>query len=485
MTSATLNQDRIGFSIEIGKRHYPVSRFPETAETPFDEQATDETTRLRRELANYFWSHIPFSRIVEETGYRTKDHLAKTVTASVNQLVRWRNEFLAFAEMTCETSIELRVEGAKLESAVQKAHESQRQELVALLRKHRIKPPGLRPEPFADLLLHPADQCYTLLHKKLRRACQALAGDMFRILDTFVDGSVVGLVQHGADPSTCKLHFFRRVIIHQLHRNKREARRVSRETEFGTIEQNAIVDIAYGQNEFRLARHQHHVGNVVQNEIGNAQFPIPQKYAALIDAIPTWLKRHTRILEGSMFLEQVVEENLQTTVIEEIQNIQYTCEPGIIIGHYVLAGWGEREIDQERERVRIASQKTHDSKRFRSSIAVGAGAACLVALAIGLLFASPANPPRFLPPMLFAALLGVGLAYFALEQYSQVKLQQSDSWFAVRSTIAVASGTLTLLMLGCAFLYLSLPMAITGGLMLLVFFAAWSIAIKSQEQQPI
>ena len=112
-----------------------------------------------------------------------------------------------------------------------------------------------------------------------------------------------------------------------------------------------------GQHQHRFARHQHEVMNAVRTSIRNSQVVMPPAVVRLVEVVPVWLYDFVQVIDGDIFRERVIE---QDTNLEYWADVQVRdepiigCEPGVIIGPYVLTGWGPREVAAESDRRKTA-----------------------------------------------------------------------------------------------------------------------------------
>ena len=67
---------------------------------------------------------------------------------------------------------------------------------------------------------------------------------------------------------------------------------------------------------------------------------IPKRVRTLLGAVPDWLDKQVKILDGTMIREQIVEQQIGIKEWDEHAPVQkWEFEPGVLIGSYVLTGW--------------------------------------------------------------------------------------------------------------------------------------------------
>lgn len=88
----------------------------------------------------------------------------------------------------------------------------------------------------------------------------------------------------------------------------------------------------------------------------------------MIDAIPDCIRPLVRILEGDLFREERIEWDAYEEQRPDVKLVssRWTRCPGILLGDYVLAGWGDQPI---------AAQERHDNNAADAVVRAGATAA--------------------------------------------------------------------------------------------------------------
>jgi hypothetical protein len=103
------------------------------------------------------------------------------------------------------------------------------------------------------------------------------------------------------------------------------------------------------------------------------------------------LEPFVRVIDGTIFRERIIERDDQVTHWQDVEVFDEPivgCEPAVILGPYVLTGWGPREVREEESRRESVKREENEAKaahwagfRFPFSVTI----ACVVAaLAVGL-----------------------------------------------------------------------------------------------------
>ena len=246
----------------------------------------------------------------------------------------------------------------------------------------------------AELLSSPAEYYCQQLDTALSDEVTNFSLQLFEMLKHMVDLELFGLVEW-LPKQCCRYHFFRRVVIQGAEER----------TETVTEDWDADLDPDFRprvvgnrrttstqrvRHEIRFARHQHDLINAVRTSIRNSTVIMPPPIVRLVKSIPEWLYPFVEVIDGQIVRELIVERDISVedwTKVdvrdEPIINVDVRddpiidYDPGIVIGPYVLSGWGSVEIRKEQER-RLAIEQAA-TQQFHESLAP-----VLVAAAIGL-----------------------------------------------------------------------------------------------------
>lgn len=138
------------------------------------------------------------------------------------------------------------------------------------------------------------------------------------------------------------------------------------------------------------------------HRIDSPDVVIPESVQPVVDLVPDWLRSEARVVTGLQFradcFREVIERRSFTTTHREIR---LHNDPALVIDGFVLAGWGEKEHNEEVER--RAQQASREQRkrevatytpRVQTSQAWSIGFGVLsVTLLLGVLFFSPVFAP--------------------------------------------------------------------------------------------
>ncbi len=400
----------------------------------------------------------------------THDAVAQ-VTAQCSQLLEERQkETRQFLRKLCYHVVNIRVRGEHQPQAMSAALESARRPLLAAV--DRIVVP-VEPVLTAELIAQSLPVIHEAVQQWLTTAGQTIANQLVLALHTLVEMDVVGIIEWPGERA-CKLHFFRHTVLQDRVMSQKTStiRRVERNTL--SIEE---WEQLRARNRYSIERHEHHVMNAVAQELGQNRYPIPVEYQELMDAIPKWLRPHIRVLEGELILERIAQRLLREEHWDSQPMLRnaYEIEPAILLGHYVLTGWGQKEVEREtyrRERERIPEpqpavipnkEALRESRQFQSlSNAMGAAA-------VTMMLFSRLQQRVMLPLSLLLSLMAVGLLWQSLQIRIREMSHGVDLIQCAYRIITLAFGLLAIQSLLFAILYgswsmlgLSLPLAIVA-----------------------
>ncbi|MFM9962577.1 MAG: hypothetical protein ACKV2Q_15300 [Planctomycetaceae bacterium] len=313
---------------------------------------THTLSPLFAQLQDVVWNQLPTTSVFQAT---TRDTIAQ-VTVHCSELLRQRqDEIRRFVRTLCYHVVQFQVSGEHLPQARADALDKARRPLLTAL-DHVLIP--LPPVLTAELIAQPLSIIQGTVVKLLQEASHTLAKQLIVSLHMLVELNVVGIIDW-KDERTCKLNFFR----HAIEQDQIESKKT---TTVRRVERNTLVREEWERlrvrNRYFIERHEHHVMNAEARELDQAIHPIPLKHDELIDQIPEWLHPHLRVLEGTLILEQIVErqiredqwqsEPLLRSTQTEVLRSTHELDPAILLGHFVLTGWGQRDVDREIHRRR-------------------------------------------------------------------------------------------------------------------------------------
>lgn len=397
-------------------------------------------------LSENIWTALPAT---DFSGVSDHNELARTVSSSADILAEKQKDVRFFAESICFEAIELRVRGQHYPAAKADAIRAARGPLCnAVVRVNR----PLEPVLTADLMAQPLNDITPLVNRWFRQSCHTIAAQLLLSMHVLVELDVVGLIEWPGE-STCKLNFFRHLVTQDQLRTHRTEAVQRRSDDAGDLWMRFEAwEQVQGRNRYSIERHEHHVMNAEARRLNETRYPIPADKQAFLDQVPLWIRQHMRILEGDLILERIIERDVREEQWETtpVLRSSYELEPAILLGHYVITGWGQREIDRENfrrkriethaseqqphvdDRQRVLAGRTYDSLK-PWAMAVGSGA-------VAMMLFSRLQPAIMVPLAVLLTIADIGLAGRCVTSYSYWKRGAIDWLFVIAASLSVAGG---------------------------------------------
>jgi len=360
MSSALVEQrgdEVLSVSLRRNGRVWPRGDTPSPSSSPIRELSDREiepdlAALVERDLK----ARLPFREIVDKPGVSGTDVVAAYVS-SLEMLQSFRHDAEFLIEAVCLSHIEF-------EQVTGPTDEEQRQQsehalLQSMIERAELKLPVAANIATADLLAGPVDVLVARLGEALNQSVSIFTIALFGVFDRLVDVQLAGLFEWSG-PGTCWYHFFKEIVRQENNRttqrrSSREIPGVAEDGEEISILRTTTIDTTTGQDTLRIARHEHHVMDAFQTSLENSRVVIPLAVQGMIQAIPPWLAPFISVIDGTLFREQIISRDYSTsdwsqTRVSTVDQPILGCEPAVLIGHVVLAGWGPTEIAIELER---------------------------------------------------------------------------------------------------------------------------------------
>ena len=296
------------------------------------------------QLHDGLWNQLPITDVFQAA---SDDTIARATAHCSDLLHQRQDEIRKFVRSLCYHVVKIRVRGELHPQAVADALDKARRPFLAALDQVIVP---LKPILTAELIAQPLPIIQDAVRQWLHDSTHTVANQLVLSLHTLVEMDVVGIIEWPG-PRACKLNFFRHTIEQDRvgSRKTTTVRQVTRRTL--AVEE---WERPRARNRYSIERHEHHVMNAEARELEQTRYPIPREYNELIDCIPEWLSPHVRVLEGDLILERIVQRQIREEQWESTPKLRnaYEIEPAILLGHYVLTGWGQQEVDRETHRLR-------------------------------------------------------------------------------------------------------------------------------------
>ena len=365
-----------------------------------------------------------------------------------------------FTKLICRHTVNLQVDGQSTPEARIAAMESARKPLMAAVQRLKLPLPQIQDGQLMD---PSSELIQTTVNTWIQDSCHAIASQLLMSLHVLVERQVVGIIDW-YDDTACKLHFYRHIVTQDQIRTKatqRSSTAVNADTS-RTITTEHFEQLK-GRNTHSIERHEHRVVDAETREPDQARHLIPHKHKSFLDHIPHWILKYVRILEGNLTYESIGSRTvrvetfqskpIRTGIHKETLPVVRTpdeLDPAILLGHFVLTGWTQREIEQEkRQRDWNASlpvpSSPSDPDRREAGRLHKAVEPFMVAGVIGsglMMLLSRMQHTMMVPLALLLSFASVALCSYYFRMKSRWQRGSADSIYVAAATARIAFGLL-------------------------------------------
>lgn len=377
MNNMTLDMNAEPLDLEVLGRRFPadwgVSR-SQTKVRPKQLKSTTEQRELKDLVDDAIWGSLAW--VPTTTAEVPCETLVASYIQSLNQLDRYRRDVDGMIRAACIANLEFRQEQGETHAGAKDAVVTGK--LKEMLQSSFDAWMPVRNVVDARLVSRPKAEIQTKLESALKQAVADFCQQFFDLLARMVDQELFGLVEWLPN-NCCAYHFFRRVIIQEnegaSERVSEERFRTPRQPDRGfgrqivgrrTIEQTK----GKGRHIHRFARHQHDVMQAIHTSIRDSRVVMPPSVQHLCETVPSWLYPFVQVIDGTIIRERIIERDATVdhwtdTQIRDEPIIGY--EPAVIIGAFVLTGWGPREVQAEIQRREAVARDDAAKQAFSSA----------------------------------------------------------------------------------------------------------------------
>lgn len=398
----------------------PADRIYQLREAPAERALPDLLGDALRSL-------LPWSALPPEGPDRQA--LVEAYVESLSRLERCQADVRALVRAACEANLEFRQEAGETHApARDKALETQ---LSEMLKEAGDSWLPVRNVLRAELVSKPLAELRQRLDDSLAAGVHDFTARFLELLARLVDRELFGLVEWHPN-HCCSYHFFKRVVIQENEGASRQVTTAYRDDVPDSAALRTVVGKrttkevrGKGRHTHRLARHEHGVMKAVRTSMADSRVVMPPPVGRLVKTVPDWLAPFVQVIDGQIFRERIIERDTKVATWEDVEVRDEPIlgwEPAVIIGPYVLTGWGPREVEREQTRRRML-RETRDSEkavqaatyRFPASIVA---ATVLTLLAVMLLVLSYQGQGGSAIFSLLATVTAVGCVWQAAHDYA-------------------------------------------------------------------
>lgn len=319
---------------------------------------------------------------------KSNTDIARATADCFEILQRRQQETREFLQTVCRQVVQIRVSGLHHPEAMTAALDSARRPLINAIDDVVVP---IEPILTAELSSQPVPVIREAVQQWLQTTSYEVTSQLVVGLHTLVEMDAVGIIEW-YERQCCKLHFFRQIV-------EQDCGRAIQTTKFRRNERGRMSVEEWERfrvrNRVFAERHEHHVMNAEACEWQRKRHVIPKEHGEFIDRVPEWLRPQLRVLQGDLILERVVrwKSHEETRDTQPKMRNSYELDPAILLGHYVLTGWGQREVEREiyrREReenlrateppARLSHEMVRDSANLQFTSNLAAVAAVVMML---------------------------------------------------------------------------------------------------------
>jgi len=286
----------------------------------------------------------------------------------------------------------------------------------------------------------PVDELRERFRAALRDEANRLVQQFIAGLDNFVDRQIVGLAAW-PNQNGVTYHFFKR-LIRLENQQDYTTRHVERRDPNDDPDDNwrrwkrVTKRIKSADCVCVMERHTHDAINAFYTSLENTLVVIPHDVEMLVEAIPDWMRPSIRVIDGYLVGERVrsVERNRSEVVSTTTTETPiHGHEPAILLGPYVLAGWGPRVIEE-------ATRQKHEEQshqRYSDDRLFWGGTAIAAQVLAAAFFLFSANPLAFLMALACYA-AGIVAATLSIKDHFLYRGERVPEWRLQAITLGLA-----------------------------------------------
>ena len=377
VSNTTIDLNAESLELEVLGRRFPLNwtdRKPDRKQRIRQLTPTLEQRQLKDVVGDGIWTKLEWS--ATPTQDDSSEKLVAAYILSLNQLDLFRRDVDAMVRTACVANLEFRQEQG--ETHVEAKTVAMKSKLSEMLQSSVDAWMPARNVVDARLVSRAKSEIQTRLESALKQAVADFCQQFFDLLAKMVDRELFGLVEWLPN-NCCAYHFFKRVIIQE---NEGASERASEErfpavnqSDTGTgrqvIGRRTIEQtVGRGRHHHRFARHQHDVMQAIHTSVLDSRVVMPPQVQRLCEAIPAWLYPFVQVIDGTIIRERIIERDVGADQWADVRLrdepiIGY--EPAVIIGTFVLTGWGPREVQAEIQRREAVARDEEAKQTMRSA----------------------------------------------------------------------------------------------------------------------
>ncbi len=313
-------------------------------------------------LGESIWELFPWNQL--PPGKLDRGTLIQAYNASLERLYSCKQDVSTLLHAACLANLEFRQgHGSTHDDARKKALKA---ELNAMLARAKWKATPSMSVVDADVASQPALFLRRQLNTALTDAVNDFTAEFRALLDRLMTAKMIGRIAWKPN-HCCGYDFFKQVVVQENQGASQSTRVVDAKRPRSRNGQEVIGEEVttevrgQGRHLRQREEHEHIVINAVRTSIGNSQVVMPPAVVELTQKVPDWLGPFVQVVDGDLCRETIETHTQKAKAWQDATVTRrpiYGWEPAVIIGPYVLTGWGPREVTAELARREMLPMST-------------------------------------------------------------------------------------------------------------------------------
>lgn len=178
---------------------------------------------------------------------------------------------------------------------------------------------------------------------------------MIMNLDCLLNNCVCGIISRHPNQVCEYFYGYRKLVIETDSPLASRSTLWMHETERRKVSAGILSVTTNAVSQFTVCFERHHLIHVIETEPEAGLVHVPRFQKQVIESIPAWLRPSVRLIEGTMIGRQLIEHDhapekishqAEEAYLEDLE-IDFRFDPAVILGQFVLTGWGPSEIAED------------------------------------------------------------------------------------------------------------------------------------------
>lgn len=236
-----------------------------------------------------------------------------------------------------------RVSDELIEQAVEKC-------MSDIFGRPELRPHWISSPLTAEVISRSPDEAYSITSDFIQKTIDQLVEHTVSQLDCLVGLGICGLMVRYPN-HVCSYTYGYRKLSLKVGKMLSHTEVLSEDPLRNFFVRNYVTKgTTQGEAQVSICVQEHHLMHVIETNIRRSGFVhVPKFHQQVIDQIPGWIRDATCLVEGRLIGRQLVEQEQESFKVsyEEALRITYHGDPAVVLGQFVLTGWGPDEIQKD------------------------------------------------------------------------------------------------------------------------------------------